>query len=59
MRDRREPKANRAACSVKSRHFSAELEVEISSAGLVAIGALVSGILLSVVPIVWIAKRDP
>jgi hypothetical protein len=36
--------------------FEAEAEVSVSPAGLLAIGVLVSGILLSVVPIIQAAR---
>lgn len=48
---------NRASASIRSRHASARLEVEVTPKGLAAIGLLVSGILLSVVPIVWVSTR--
>lgn len=46
---------------VKLGRFEASVEVDISSKGLVAIGVLVSTILLSVVPIISAAirKRPP
>ena len=34
-------------------------EVRVTPAGLLAIGALVSGIILSVAPLVWSARRRP
>ena len=48
---------NRAFLHLRSRHLRADLEVEVTPAGLGAIGLLVSGILLSVVPIVWVSTR--
>jgi hypothetical protein len=39
--------------------FAMEAEVAVSPAGLIAIGALVSGILLSVVPIIRASKAPP
>ena len=48
---------NRASCTVTSKHLSAHLDVEVTPQGLAAIGLLVSGILLSVVPIVWVSTR--
>ncbi|MBP0492946.1 hypothetical protein [Roseomonas indoligenes] len=39
--------------------ISARAEVQISSGGLLAIGALVSSIILSVAPLVWAARRRP
>ncbi|WP_338663560.1 hypothetical protein VQH23_00025 [Pararoseomonas sp. SCSIO 73927] len=41
------------------RAVSARAEVHISSGGLIAIGALVSSIILSVAPLVWAARRRP
>ena len=38
---------------------SVKAEVHVSSGGLVAIGALVSSIILSVAPLVWAARRRP
>ncbi|WP_435168126.1 hypothetical protein [Falsirhodobacter sp. 1013] len=48
---------NRASLHLRSRHLRADLELEVTPAGLGAIGLLVSGILLSVVPIVWVSTR--
>lgn len=50
-------RANRVSASVEARHLSVHLDVEVTPAGLLAIGGLVSGILLSVVPIVWVSTR--
>ncbi|WP_426956323.1 hypothetical protein [Muricoccus radiodurans] len=41
------------------QHVSMRAEVRVTPAGLLAIGALVSGILLSVAPIIWSARRRP
>ncbi len=38
-------------------HVSLRAEVRVTPAGLLAIGALVSGIILSVAPLVWSARR--
>lgn len=43
--------------SVKVRSFEANAELGITSGGILAVGALVSAILLSVVPIVQTATR--
>ncbi|MBP0444577.1 hypothetical protein J8J14_07255 [Roseomonas sp. SSH11] len=40
-------------------HLALKAEVRVTSGGLLAIGALVSGIILSVVPLVWSARRRP
>lgn len=48
---------NSARASLKVRSFEANLEVDVTPRGLVAIGFLVSAILLSVVPIVVAATR--
>jgi hypothetical protein len=40
-------------------HLAFRTEVRVTPAGLLAIGALVSGILLSVAPLVWSARRRP
>lgn len=50
-------RTNRASLHLRARHLRADLEVEVTPAGLAAIGLLVSGILLSVVPIVWVSTR--
>ena len=41
------------------RHVQLRAEVRVTPAGLLAIGALVSGIILSVAPLVWSARRRP
>ncbi|MCR0981471.1 hypothetical protein [Roseomonas populi] len=41
------------------QHVSARAELQISSSGLMAVGALVSSIILSVAPLVWAARRRP
>jgi hypothetical protein len=46
-----------ARARVALGRFEAEAEVTVTPAGLVAIGALVSGILLAVVPIVRAARK--
>jgi hypothetical protein len=38
-------------------HVSLRADVRVTPAGLLAIGALVSGIILSVAPLVWSARR--
>ncbi|MDH2328131.1 hypothetical protein QCN27_14765 [Cereibacter sp. SYSU M97828] len=48
---------NRASASIRTRHVQASAQVEVSPAGLLAIGALVCGILLCTVPIVRAARR--
>lgn len=49
---------NRACVSIRTRHFSARADVEVTPAGLIAIGGLVAGILLCVAPIIRAARRD-
>lgn len=49
---------NRAVAHFEIGHSSVHLEVQMTPAGLLAVGALVSAILLSVVPIVGAATRD-
>jgi len=44
---------------MKAGNFSAYAELEVSPRGLAAIGFLVSGILLSVAPIIWVSRRKP
>jgi tetrahydromethanopterin S-methyltransferase subunit F len=41
------------------RHAHLQAEMRVTPAGLLAIGALVSGIILSVAPLVWSARRRP
>ena len=48
---------NHGRASIKAGAFEAEVEVDISSRGLLAVGGLVSLILLSVVPIIVVATR--
>ena len=48
---------HRASWKVRVGSLSSEAEVEISTGGLLAVGALVSGILLSVTPIIWVSTR--
>jgi hypothetical protein len=50
---------NRAAARLKAGKFSATAKLEVSSTGLLAIGALVSGILLSTSALVWTATAVP
>lgn len=47
---------HRARAAIKAAGFEARAEVEISTKGILAIGALVSAILLSVAPIVRAAR---
>jgi hypothetical protein len=49
------PARNRAVLRLKAGKVSAVLKVEVTTGGLVAIGGLVSGILLSTAGIVWVA----
>lgn len=48
---------NHARAHLRAGKFEAEIEVDISSRGLLAVGGLVSMILLSVAPIVVAATR--
>jgi hypothetical protein len=48
---------NRLKASVKLGTFEADVDVDVTTKGLLAIGGLVSAILLSVVPIVYVATR--
>lgn len=48
---------NRAVAHFQMGRSSAHLEVQMTTAGLIAVGVLVSAILLSVVPIVDVATR--
>jgi len=48
---------HRASWKARLGPASCEGELEISTGGLLAVGALVSGILLSVAPIVWVSTR--
>lgn len=60
MRHARHPakdRTNKVGASLDCRHLSLNVDVEVTPKGLLAIGGLVSGILLSVVPIVWVSTR--
>ena len=48
---------NRLKTSLKLGPLQADVDIDVTPTGLVAIGALVSAILLSVVPIVYVATR--
>jgi len=48
---------NRLKTSLKLGPLQADVDIDVTPAGLLAIGALVSAILLSVVPIVYVATR--
>ena len=47
---------NRARASLKVGSLEADMEVEVTPKGLVAIGFLVSAILISVTPIILVAR---
>lgn len=49
--------SNRASFTFHTRPLAFQAEVEVTPCGLLAIGCLVSGILLAVVPIVTAAGR--
>jgi len=49
----RPPGLNRAVARLKAGQCSATAKVEVSTAGLLAIGALVSGVLVSTSVLVW------
>jgi hypothetical protein len=49
------PGSNRAVMRLKAGKATAVFKVEVSTPGLVAIGGLVSGILLSTAGLVWVA----
>jgi hypothetical protein len=51
------PQINSALIDIKLGNSSARLEVQMTPAGLLAVGCLVSSILLSVVPIVTAATH--
>ncbi|HVI30169.1 hypothetical protein [Hansschlegelia sp.] len=53
----RRAEIHRASWKLRCGPVSTEAEIEISSRGLIAVGALVSGILLSVAPIIWVSTR--
>jgi hypothetical protein len=50
-------KMNTARLRLKMRSFEADAEVHITSGGLIAVGVLVSAILLSLAPIIHEATR--
>ena len=50
---------NSASLDIRFGRATARLDVRISTGGLLAVGALVTGILLAVAPIVWTATRGP
>jgi hypothetical protein len=54
---RQSTKRNKLRAAIKFGSFEANLQVDVTSVGLLAIGGLVSAILLSVVPIVHAATR--
>ncbi|QTC90277.1 hypothetical protein [Brevundimonas goettingensis] len=49
------PARNRAVMRLKAGKVSAVLKVELTNTGLVAIGGLVCGILVSTAGLVWVA----
>ena len=55
----RQPGLNRAVARLKAGQCSATAKVEVSTAGLLAIGALVSGVLVSTSVLVWVARARP
>ena len=55
--ERMEPQRNQARASVRFGSFQAHVELDVTPRGLLAVGGLVSVILLSVVPIVVAATR--
>ena len=55
----RQPGLNRAVARLKAGQCSATAKVEVSTAGLLAIGALVSGVLVSTSVLVWVARATP
>ena len=55
----RPPGLNRAVARLKAGQCSATAKVEASTAGLLAIGALVSGVLVSTSVLVWVARASP
>ncbi|WP_128255342.1 hypothetical protein [Falsirhodobacter deserti] len=57
MSELKKPEPNRINARLQAGKMTADLEVQMSSSGLLAVGALVSGILLSVVPIIWVSTR--
>ncbi len=52
------PQRHRASWKARLGPASCEAEIEISTGGLLAVGALVSAILLSVAPVVWASTRE-
>ena len=52
----RPPGLNRAVARLKAGQCSATAKVEVSTAGLLAIGVLVSGVLVSTSVLVWAAR---
>ena len=55
----RPPGLNRAVARLKAGQCTATAKVEMSTAGLLAIGALVSGVLVSTSVLVWVARARP
>lgn len=55
----RQPGLNRAVARLKAGQCSATAKVEVSTAGLLAIGALVSSVLVSTSVLVWAARAAP
>jgi len=56
-RDNSRSGRNTARASIRLGRFKAKVELDVTPAGLLAVGGLVSAILLSVVPIVAAATR--
>jgi hypothetical protein len=54
----RRTEPHRASLKMRAGPFASEAEVEISTRGLMAVTGLVTGILLSVVPIIWVSTRE-
>ena len=48
---------NKLSARMETRPLVLHLDIEVTPRGLMAIGATVSAILLSVVPIVWVSTR--
>lgn len=55
--ERGDARRNRLKASVRLGRLEADVDVDITTKGILAIGGLVSAILLSVVPIVYAATR--
>jgi hypothetical protein len=55
----RTPGSNRAVGRLKIGPVDAKARIEMTNAGLLAVGALVSGILLSTAVLVWAATAVP